>query len=1101
MLLMSLSIFIQDCSNKSASANYIFQTLDSKRTGLNFSNDLHYNNDLNLFKYIYFYNGSGVAAGDFNNDGKIDLFFGSNQKQNTLYLNKGNLSFSDVTAKANIPNDTGWTTGISVIDINNDGLLDIYICRVGNYRTLKSKNQLLINQGVDKEGVPHFLDKAKEYGLDFSGFSTQAVFFDYDMDGDLDMFLLTHSVHENGTFRPRKDFDTVSLATSGQKIFRNDGNKFIDVTNKTGIKSNPLGYGLGICVSDINLDGYPDIYIGNDFHENDYLYINQKDGTFKEVGTDQLMHTSQFSMGVDVADANNDAFPEIISMDMLPSDPYILKRSLGEDTYDVFNFKINSGYSYQYTRNNLQYNRKSGVFSEIGLYSGVAATDWSWAPLWMDFNNDGLKDLFISNGIPKRMNDIDYINFISDGAIQKKIRDNNIEDNDLSLINNFPEIKLPNKFFLNNGSLSFTDQEDLIAENPKTFSNGAIYADLDNDGDLDIVVNNIDGPAILYQNNVASKSTNSSLSITLKGTLKNVKAIGSKIIVYVGKEIRTYEKYPVHGFMSSMEGPLIIGTLGSSLDSIKVIWPDNTFENIKDYKAKKSITLNYKLGLPIFNYSSLKLSTNPTEKAFDITKTTGINYVHEENRFSEFDREPLIPHMLSTEGPAVAVADINGDGLDDIYIGGSRDKRSEIFIQNKDGKFSRKNQLALGLDSTYENIDACWVDVNMDGFLDLAVASGGNEFYAAGDLHNSPRIYINDGKGNLSKMPNAFQNISLTASCIVASDFNGDGFPDLFIGARAVPWEYGQIPSSYLFVNDGKGHFINVTKEIAPELVNVGFVTNAIWYDLNKDGRKDLLVSLEWGGIVAFLNNNGKFTKKILTDKNGFWNFILPVDINNDGNIDLVVGNLGLNSRLKASSEFPIKLYYNDFDNNGKNEQVLTYYLNKKEIPFANKAELEKQIPMLKKKFLYAADFAKASLEDLFGSDKLKKSKQFFVDYLQNAILINKGNMSFDLKSLPWEAQLSSLRDAAIINVKDDPYPEILLMGNYYENNIEMGRYDADFGSILKNEGNNIFKVFPLNGLNVKGQVRHIKPIRIRNEKAFLVLKNNDSLKVLKFAP
>lgn len=1097
MLLLLTCIFHLACNRKKTIDHPLFEVLDNSRTGLNFRNDLHFEQELNLFKYIYFYNGSGVAAGDFNNDGKIDLFFGSNQKQNTLYLNQGNLSFTDVTKQAEIPDDGGWTTGISVVDINNDGLLDIYICRVGNYRTLHSKNQLLINQGLGKDGIPTFVDKAHEYGLDFSGFSTQAVFFDYDMDGDLDMFLLNHSVRENGTYRPRADFDTVTMPMTGDRIYKNDGNHFTDVTKSTGIKSTPIGYGLGVVVADINLDGYPDIYVGNDFHENDYLYINQKNGTFKEVGTEMMMHTSQFSMGVDIADVNNDAYPEIITVDMLPEDPYILKRSLGEDTYDIFNFKIKSGYSYQYTRNNLQYNRKNGVFSETGLYSGIAATDWSWAPLWVDFDNDGKKDLFISNGIPKRMNDIDYINFISDGEIQRKIRDNNMESNDLSLINKFPEIKLPNKFFKNMGNMKFSDQKEIIKNDKPTFSNGSVYADFDNDGDIDIVVNNIDAPALLYENRSATKETGLSYSVSLNGSQKNRNAIGSKILVYAGKSLMTYEKYPVRGFMSSMETPITVAAGGAKVDSILVVWPDNTYSKVTDIKRKISVVYTPKL--PVFNYERITHNVPETNKVVNITKETGIDYLHVENRFGEFDREPLIPHMMSTEGPAVAVADINGDGLDDVYFGGARDSKSVVFIQSASGKFTRLPEPALDLDSSYENVDAIWSDLNKDGFPDLVVASGGNEFFGT-DPHNSPRVYMNDGKGNLSRNQSAFNNLYLTASCVTSYDFNGDGYPDLFIGARTVPWEYGQIPRSYLLLNDGKGNFTDVTNTYAKELGKVGFVTSAQWFDINKDGKKDLLISLEWGGVVAFINNSGKFTEKILSDKKGWWNFLLPVDLNNDGKTSIVAGNLGLNSRLTASVNNPVKLYYNDFDENGKKEQVLTYYLANKELPFANKAELEKQIPLLKKKFLYAADFAKASLTELFGSEKLDNAQVYSANYFSNALLVDNGNLNFDAINLPWEAQLSTFRDAVVVDANADGKPDILMMGNYYENNIEMGRYDADYGTLLINKGNNKLEAQSLNGLNIKGQVRHIKPIVINKKQAYIIAKNNDSSMVIQFS-
>ena len=1101
--------FLSACKTEKKPLVPLFEVLDSKSTGLNFSNNLKYSQQFNLFKYIYFYNGSGVGAGDFNNDGLIDLFFGSNQGQNKLYLNNGHLKFRDVTNEAKIPNDGGWTTGISVVDINNDGFEDIYICRVGNYETLHSKNQLLINQGPGKNGVPVFIDKAHEYGLDFSGFSTQAAFFDYDLDGDLDMFLLNHSVRENGTYHPRAQFLGTYYPLSGDRIYRNNSRdipgdtnnivSFTDVTKETGINSSAIGYGLGIAIADVNLDGYPDVYIGNDFHENDYLYINQKNGTFKEQAEQELMHTSQFSMGVDIADVNNDGYPEIISADMLPSDPYILKRSLGEDSYDIFNFKIKSGYSYQFTRNNLQYNRRNGLFSEIGLYSGVAATDWSWAPLWFDFDNDGLKDLFISNGIPKRMNDIDYINFISNGDVQQKIRENNFKQKDLSLIDKFPEIKLPNKFFKNNGNFSFTDEDNFIKGDLPTFSNGTAYADLDNDGDLDIIVNNIEASALVYENKSSQPGKRSSIQIKLKGPVQNINATGAKIILYANNEIRTYENYPAKGFMSSMQIPFTIGLKNTKIDSAFLVWPDNTYESLSFPPNDSSLTINYKKNLKIFDYKKLTSHfKNSTKPVVDITKNVNLNYKHEENLFAEFDRESLIPHMFSTEGPALAVGDINHDGLEDVFLGAARNTKSAVFLQQPSGKFLKTEQPGLDKDSIYENVGACFADVNNDGNIDLVVASGGNEYYG-NDFHNTPRVYLNDGKANFVRLDSAFSNLYMTASCVVPYDFNNDGFVDLFVGGRTVPWEYGQTPQSYLLLNDGKGKFKDVTEQYANGLSKAGFITQALWCDIDKDGDKDLLISLEWGGITAFINEKGKFAKKLLTDKRGWWNFMLPCDVDNDGDIDLVVGNLGLNSRLKASEDEPVKLYYNDFDDNGKKEQVLTYYLEGKEIPFANKAELEKQIPLIKKKFLYAEDFAKASLTDLFGSEKLNSSEIFSADYFSNAVLVNKGNMQFETKALPWKAQLSSYKTAVVVNANNDSLPDILFMGNYYENNIEMGRYDADFGTILVNKGKDEFSVESLNGLQVKGQVRHIKKINIGKEEAYILARNNDSTMVIKF--
>jgi len=1094
-----VGMLIISCQGKKID-NPLFRILDENRTGIHFNNHLTSTQRFNLFDYMYFYNGGGIGAGDFNNDGKIDVFFAANQGDNKLYINKGKLNFEDVSTAANIPSDSGWSTGVSVVDINNDGMLDIYICRVGKLKGLPaSHNILLVCQSIDKNGVPHYAEKAHEYGLDFSGFSTQAVFFDYDNDGDLDMYLLNHTIHDNGTFGPRSVMSKSFNPLSGDRLYRNDGGKYIDVTSQSGINSSVIGYGLGVMVTDINLDGLPDIYVGNDFHENDYMYINQGDGTFKEELTSHLMHSSQFSMGVDIADINNDGYPEIISMDMLPSDKYILKRSLGEDENDIFYEKIKNGYFYQYTRNNLQFNRKNGMFSETGLYSGVAATDWSWAPLWVDFDNDGLKDLFISNGIPKRMNDIDFINFISNGEIQQKIRDRNIEERDMGLIDKFPQIKINNKFFRNNGQLKFQDEGDRIENDKPTYSNGAVYADFDNDGDMDVLVNNIDEVAMLYENKSNDSSNKSWMDISLTGPKKNLHAIGAKVVLYANGEIRTYDKYPVHGFLSSMEIPVHVGLDKTTVDSMFVIWPDNSFERISPLKKSGTLSLVYKAGLPKFDFSLITSHWKSSSYSMrDITNQVGINFQHKEDVFHEFDREPLIPHMVSTEGPALAVSDINNDGLEDVFIGGAKWEKRGLFLQQASGKFIRKDEPALEADSTYEDVGATWADVNNDGTKDLVVASGGNEFFGK-DRFLSPRVYLNDGKGNLTRLNGAFDSIYVNASCVVPYDFNGDGNIDLFIGGRSVPYDYGLSPRSYLLQNDGKGKYKDVTAQYSNELTAPGFVTSATWVDMNKDGKKDLLLSLEWGGIIAFINDNGHFTKKVISDKKGWWNFVIPVDINNDGNIDFIAGNLGLNSRLHASESEPVRMYYNDFDGNAKQEQVLTYYLQGKEIPFANKAELEKQMPGMKKKFLYAEDFAKASLEELFTREKLSSAQVSTADYFSNAVIVNKGNMQFETIALPWQAQLSTYRDAIVVNANDDNLPDILLVGNYYENNIEMGRYDADFGTVLINKGNGNFSPEPFNGVQVRGQVRHIQHIRIGKNEAFILAKNNDSTMVLTF--
>lgn len=1096
-LIFLLFLFFTSCKTKQPDT---FELLNAEKTGIDFSNDLTPTKDLNIFTYMYFYNGGGVGAGDFNNDGLVDLCFTANLKDNKIYLNRGGMKFEDITEKANFKGEKGWSNGVSVVDINQDGKLDIYVSQVGGFESLKGHNLLFVCKEITKEGIPVYEEKSKEYGLDLVGFGTQATFFDYDLDGDLDMFQLNHSVHQNGTFGVRSTFQGTFHPLAGDKFFRNDDGKFIEVAEKTGIKRDALGYGLGVGVGDVNFDGYPDMYIGNDFHENDYLYINQQNGTFLESIEKSMMHTSQFSMGIDVADINNDIYPEIMSLDMLPFDREILKRSEGEDSYNIFQYKLSYGYNYQFARNNLQLNNGDGTFSEMAMFAGVHATDWSWSPLFFDFENDGRKDLFISNGIPKRMNDIDYISFVSAEDIQMKLERKEMDESDISLVDKLPEIKIPNKFFQNTSQLRFEDKERSIANNQDSYSNGAVYTDLDNDGDLDIVTNNINEKAFVYENKANEYAPeNAFVRLYLKGSEKNLNAIGAKVLVFKKDgETISYEKFPVKAFQASMEIPLAIG-LGNKaeVDSIYLIWPDRTFQKIKLKTDKDSLSLTYQQHLPMFDYEQFKHKTKPFSQFTDVAESLNLAVLHQENDFNEFEREALIPHKMSSEGPALAVADINHDGLEDVFLGSSKTSMPRLFLQNPNGKFSESKQAVFQKDSIYEEIDAKWVDVNNDTHLDLVVAEGGNEYFGKSN-YLTPRIYLNDGKGNLSAKENAFQNIFISASAIETLDFNKDWKMDLFITSRSVPYSYGKIPSSYLLQNDGTGKFTDVTDKYAKDLKNIGLVKNAILQDLDKDGDQDLILALEWDGICEMENQQGKFVKKMLTKEKGWWNFAMPYDFDGDGDLDILAGNLGQNSRIKASETEPVRMYVSDFDKNGTTDQVLSYYLGGTEVMFANKAETQKQFPFTKKKFLLAKDFAKARIVDIVGENELANANVFEANYFDNAILVNDGKGNFTLQSLPAKAQLSPFYTAQIIDANGDKLPDVLMLGNFYDCNIQMGRYDADYGTVLINKGKCQFEVTKLNGINIKGQIKRIRNIKVGNETLMIIARNNDKLMVLK---
>lgn len=1099
-LVITVSAACISCADKKQKR---FRLVGSKESGITFRNKLSESVDFNIFNYMYFYNGGGVAVGDVNGDGLSDIFFTSNQEPDKLYLNEGQFHFRDVSADAGVEGFKGWTTGVTMADINGDGKLDIYVSYIGDYLIYKGKNQLFINEGNDANGVPKFTDRAMEYGLDLVGFSTQASFFDYDRDGDLDMFMLNHSLHEAGTFA-KSHLRKQSHTLAGDRLLRNDNGRFVDVTEGSGIYNSVLGYGLGVVVSDVNLDGWPDIYVGNDFHENDYLYINQANGTFKEVLEQCMNHTSRYTMGVDFADFNNDAFPDLISMDMLPEDPVILKASAAEDSYDVFNFKLAYGYNHQFARNTLQLSNHDGTFSEIGLMAGVAATDWSWSSLFADFDLDGHKDIFVSNGILRRTNDLDYINFISVDSVQMKMKFQ-MSERELAYIDKMPKIKIPNYLFLNNRDSTFSNKALEWGLDQPSYSNGTTYSDLDNDGDLDLVINNIEDEAFLYENTTISqdkkeKATQSNfLRIELKGKKGNEWGIGAKVFLYDSAGLQMQECMPTRGYQSSVDPRLVFGTGAlKEIDSLLVIWNDGSFQKLTNVKTNRSVMLDQQQAKGNFDYDVFHKTAPLFTKA---TESLGIPYKHIENRMVEFNREALIPHMFSAEGPASAVGDINGDGRDDLFLGGAKWMPGQLYVQSADGKLQKMKQPVLVQDSTYEDVDAAFFDADGDDDNDLFVVSGGNEFSGQSQFRK-PRLYLNDGKGNLSAS-DGIPPVYATGSCVAVNDIDADGDVDLFLGTRTIPWKYGVKADSYILLNDGKGKYSDATDVVAPQLKKFGFIKQATWTDMDGDNVKDLVIAAEWSPITILRNLNGKLQSLApqgtgLENTEGWWNIIHPVDFDKDGDIDLIAGNLGLNSKLRTSVQEPVGLFAKDFDKNDSVDQVLTHFIRGTEYPFYTREEMTKQMPYLKKEYLSYQKFADATLKDIFPDPVLAEAEHLVAHTFQTSLIENLGQFKFRVKPLPKAAQLSTVNAIIDDDFDRDGNVDLLMAGNFYPINIQMGRYDASYGLYLKGNGKRGFTaVNPMNsGFSVKGEVRALRKIRLANRDYYVAVRNNDTLEI-----
>ncbi|MEM9833676.1 MAG: FG-GAP-like repeat-containing protein [Bacteroidota bacterium] len=1071
----------------------LFELLPVETTGVDFQNRLTETPQMNIFSYLYFYNGGGVAAGDLNNDGLPDLYFTSNLEENKLYLNQGDFKFEDITETAGVAGKRGWTAGVTMADVNGDGKLDIYVSQLGDYQNIRGKNQLYINQGNDERRVPIFEDKAKDYGLDLVGFGTQAAFFDYDLDGDLDMYMLNHSTHANGTFG-RATLRQKTHPLAGDKLFRNDGGTFTDVTDSSGIYSSALGYGLGITVGDVNWDGYPDVYVGNDFHENDYLYINNGDGTFSDRLSEYIQHTGRFSMGNDIGDINNDGLPDILSLDMLPSDPVMLKMSAGEDAYNVYDYKLKYGYNHQFARNTLQLNMGNGHFSEIGLLADIYATDWSWSGLMADLNLDGYKDLYIANGIKRRSNDLDYIKYISNDAVQYQL-EGDLTEEDMALVEQLPIVKIPNAAFMNRGNLGFDNVSEQWGLNQESFSNGATYADLDNDGDLDLVTNNIDQSAFIYRNWAVENNQGESsyLKIKLSGEGANPLGIGAKVIIPLDSQTIVQEMYSTRGYQSAVPAELVVG-LGArtQIGSLIVVWPDHRFELLQGIKVNQTIELSQKDAAGKYDFS---LSS---PRIFDeVDSLLKPDFVHKENRFIEFNREALIPHMSSTEGPKLAVGDVNGDGKDDLFVGGAKRQAGAIYIQAANG-FEISPQEVFRIDSTAEDIGAEFVDVDNDQDQDLIVVSGGNEFQGNAEPL-LVRLYENDGQGKFTRNRPAIPDVFVNGSCVRSADFDGDGDNDLFIGGRVVAWNYGETPTSYLLENDGQGNFSIKTDELAAGLSPIGMVKDARWADVNADDQLDLIVVGEWMPVTIFLNQSGQLKKaniSSLANTNGWWNTAETADIDGDGDLDILAGNLGLNSKLKASPKKPVSLAVKDIDENGKIEQLLFHYVGDEKRLFATKDEISSQLVDVKNRFTSYTEFAEASVGEIFPSNMLTNAKNYEAYEFRSGMFINDGELNFRFQPFPVQAQFSPTNAIYLTDVNADDRPDIITAGNFYEVTIERGRYDASYGTLLENIGDGQFSWIPngQSGLYIDGQVRDIAKLEYNGQEIIGIASNNQSL-------
>jgi len=1074
----------------------LFESLSSEHTGITFRNTVPVDELTNSFVYEYVYNGGGVAVGDVNNDGLDDIYFTSNLHGNELYLNKGNLEFENVTEVSKTQGNRGWTTGTNMVDINNDGLLDIYVCKSGPYdKASLLGNELYINKGTNANGIPTFQESAAMYGLNDTSHSIQSAFFDFDLDGDLDMFLMNHNPQTFGMG------DTETFSPLGDKFYVNENGTYINRTEEVGIYSNAISYGLGLGVSDLNLDGWPDVYVSNDYDERDYMYINQKNGTFKEVVKKATNHISNFAMGNDIADFDNDGYMDILTLDMVSEDNYGMKTSMASMNPEKFNRNVDLGRHYQYMYNTFQRHSthidSTGIpfFSDVAQITGVSNTDWSWAPLMADFDNDGLKDIFITNGIKKDFRNKDFFSYLQ--QFKKDNADALSNPAKIkSLVAKTPKRAHTNYFFKNKGDLSFVNSsEEWLPDGEKTLSNGAAYADLDNDGDLDLVINNVDEKAIILRNN-SNASLNSYVALKFDGLPQNSQGIGTKAILYTPSGKQVYENYNVRGYQSSVPPRMHIG-LGENkgIDSLLIIWPGNKQQKIENLEINTLTTIRFN-NEKIESKSFKELGKTYFSQAKELH-----DIQHIENDFDDYGAQLLLPHKMSQFGPAIAVGDANGDGLDDIYLGQSSGSSSVLYVQNGEGEFNKQQE--FDEDAIYEDSDAVFLDFDNDGDLDLYVSSGGNEFDTDSPNYKD-RLYENS-QGIYTKRPELLpSDLNISSSKIRMADYDKDGYVDLFVGGRHTPHHYPEATSSYLLKNE-KGIFKNVTMDVFPDLIDLGMVTDATWTDYDGDGDIDMGVVGEWMAPTFFENIDNSFERKVsvtLDSLSGWYFSIQPSDLDGDGDEDYIVGNLGQNYKYKATTSEPFEIYYADFDDNGKRDLVLGYYNFGELFPVRGRECSSQQMPGIKKMMPTYDEFGKSTIDEVYGKTNLENALHLSAHNFKSGIIENQGSGNFRFIPFPSVMQISSVNDIMVRDINADGLKDLILAGNLFSSEIETPRNDAGYGMVLMHKDSLYFDPIPSaqSGLFLPKDVKNLNSISISGKSHILVGNNNDSIEIIKIA-